>query len=204
MSRNSRGVELPKGTPKTLDEALGFNQPDHELMNRSSSGPSTGAMRGVQFGTGSERETQHAHLHDFYRAVDRGVSRTSAFVPIPIDLGRSGRGNGDLPLRGNLSISVGARHSRKSGRWLMTRRNSAEGARHHLVRLPRADRGHIVRIKENLGTCPLLHQMIWIASCARLAEGRVSELYLDETGNGWEPSTARSSAASPIGTMKIS
>jgi hypothetical protein len=27
----------------------------------------------VQFGTGSGRETQHAYLHDFYRAIDRGV-----------------------------------------------------------------------------------------------------------------------------------
>jgi hypothetical protein len=66
-------IELPKGTPKTLDEALGFKAPDHDLMNRSASGPSTGAMRGVQFGTGSEREAKHAHLHDFYRLVDRGV-----------------------------------------------------------------------------------------------------------------------------------
>ena len=66
-------TELPKGTPKTLDEALGFKAPDHDLMNRSASGPSTGAMRGVQFGTGSEREAKHAHLHDFYRLVDRGV-----------------------------------------------------------------------------------------------------------------------------------
>jgi len=31
-------------------------------------------MRGVQFGTGSEREKQHGHLHDFYRAVDRGLN----------------------------------------------------------------------------------------------------------------------------------
>lgn len=66
-------VELPKKTPNTLDEALGFDPPDHDLINRSAAGPSTGAMQGVQFGTGSGRETQHAHLHDFYRAVDRGV-----------------------------------------------------------------------------------------------------------------------------------
>jgi len=69
-------VELGKETPKTLDEALGFDPPDHDLMNRSAAGPSTGKMRGVQFGTGSGRETQHAHLHDFYRAVDRGLSET--------------------------------------------------------------------------------------------------------------------------------
>jgi len=67
-------VELPKGTPKTLEEALGFDAPDHDLINRSAAGPSTGAMHGVQFGTGSGREAQHAHLHDFYRAVDRGVN----------------------------------------------------------------------------------------------------------------------------------
>lgn len=67
-------VELPKGTPTTLDEALEFNPPDHDLMNRSSAGPSTGAMQGVQFGTGSGRERQRAHLHDFYRAIDRGIN----------------------------------------------------------------------------------------------------------------------------------
>ncbi len=43
-------------------------------MNRSAAGPSTGSMPGVQFGTGSGRETQHAYLHDFYRTVDRGVN----------------------------------------------------------------------------------------------------------------------------------
>jgi len=67
-------IGLPKGTPQTLEEALGFDAPDHDLINRSASGPSTGAMRGVQFGTGSGRETQHAYLHDFYRAIDRGIN----------------------------------------------------------------------------------------------------------------------------------
>lgn len=72
-------VELPKGTPKTLDEALGFKAPDHELVNRSPAGPSVGTMRGVQFGTGSGRETQHTYLHDFYRAIDRGVKELLGF-----------------------------------------------------------------------------------------------------------------------------
>jgi hypothetical protein len=67
-------VELPPGTPRTLDEALNFDAPDHDLVNRSSAGPSSGAMAGVKFGTGAGREAQHAHLHDFYRAVDRGVN----------------------------------------------------------------------------------------------------------------------------------
>jgi hypothetical protein len=84
-------IELPKGTPKTLEEALGFDAPDHDLINRSASGPSTGAMRGVQFGTGSGRETQHAYLHDFYRAIDRGInellpSNQAPAAPAPLIL----------------------------------------------------------------------------------------------------------------------
>jgi hypothetical protein len=79
-------VELPKGTPKTLEEALGFKAPDHDLINRSAAGPSTGAMRGVQFGTGSGRETQHAHLHDFYRTVDRGIIELLRWNQAPLVL----------------------------------------------------------------------------------------------------------------------
>ncbi len=79
-------VELPGGTPKTLDEALGFKAPDHDLINRSAAGPSTGAMQGVQFGTGSGRETQHAHLHDFYRAIDRGVGELLRWNKAPLVL----------------------------------------------------------------------------------------------------------------------
>jgi Bacterial archaeo-eukaryotic release factor family 3 len=66
-------VELPKGTPRTLDEALAFKQPDHDLENRSTAGASVGGMRGVRFGTGSGRETQQTYLADFYKAVDRSI-----------------------------------------------------------------------------------------------------------------------------------
>lgn len=71
--RQVRAMELPGGIPKTLDEFLAFNPPDHDLINRSTAGPSKGDMRGVQFGTGSARERRRNHLHDFYRAVDRGI-----------------------------------------------------------------------------------------------------------------------------------
>ena len=67
-------VVLPNSIPETLDDFLELKAPDHDLMNRSPSGPSTGQMRGVSFGTGSGRETQHTHLADFYKAVDRGVN----------------------------------------------------------------------------------------------------------------------------------
>ena len=67
-------VELPKGMAATLQEMLAFKPPDHDLENRSAAGSSTGAMRGVHFGTGSGRETQHTYLSDFYKAANRGVN----------------------------------------------------------------------------------------------------------------------------------
>lgn len=66
-------VELPKGVPRTLDEALAFKPPDHDLVNRSTAGSSTGSMRGVRFGTGSARETAQTYVADFFKAVDRGI-----------------------------------------------------------------------------------------------------------------------------------
>jgi len=66
-------VELPKGTPSTLEAALSFKQPDHDLENRSSAGTSAAAMHGIRFGTGAERERAQAYLADFYKGVDRGI-----------------------------------------------------------------------------------------------------------------------------------
>ena len=79
-------VRLPVGTPETLEEAMEFEQPDHDLENRSAAGSSAGAMPGVRFGTGSGKETQHAHLADFFRAVDRGVRRILNSVDVPLIL----------------------------------------------------------------------------------------------------------------------
>ena len=67
-------VQLPEGVPETLEEAMAFKPPDHDLENRSAAGSSIGSMRRVRFGTGSGRETQHTYLADFYKAVDRGMS----------------------------------------------------------------------------------------------------------------------------------
>jgi len=67
-------VEL-RGVPPSLEEALAFKPPDHDLENRSPAAASIGAagMRGVRFGTGSGRETQQTYLSDYYKSVDRGV-----------------------------------------------------------------------------------------------------------------------------------
>jgi len=66
-------VDLPRGVPRTLDEALEFKPPDHDLENRSTSGSSTGSMRAVRFGTGSGRETERTYVADFFKAVDSGI-----------------------------------------------------------------------------------------------------------------------------------
>ena len=67
-------VKLPKGVPDTLEEAMPFERPDHDLENRSSPGASVGTMRGVRFGTGTDREKERSHIADFYRLVDRGIA----------------------------------------------------------------------------------------------------------------------------------
>jgi hypothetical protein len=79
-------VVLPKSIPETLDDFLELKAPDHDLKNRSTSGPSTGQMKGVSFGTGSGRETQHTYLADFYKAVDRGVSEFLGMHGVPLVL----------------------------------------------------------------------------------------------------------------------
>lgn len=67
-------ISLPKSIPATAEQVLDFDQPDHDLKNRSAVRPAIGDMGGVSFGTAADREKQHTYLADFYKAVDRGVS----------------------------------------------------------------------------------------------------------------------------------
>ena len=70
---NVKALELPRGIPTELDEALALEPPDHDLENRSCAGGAGGARRRIRFGTGSGRETARIHLADFYKLVDRGI-----------------------------------------------------------------------------------------------------------------------------------
>jgi len=82
-------VRLPHGVPETLDEALELNPPDHDLENRASiglPGGGGGGVRRVRFGTGTERETAHTHLADFYKLVDRGLKELAKDAPNHADL----------------------------------------------------------------------------------------------------------------------
>jgi hypothetical protein len=66
-------VELPKELPRSLAEAGGFDQPDHDLEARSAPGASSGQTAAVRFGTSSIRENRGRHLHDFFRLIDRAI-----------------------------------------------------------------------------------------------------------------------------------
>jgi len=79
-------VDLPAGVPATIEQAMEFEPPDHDLENRSVVSGSTGGMRAVRFGTGSGRETRQAHLADFYRLVDRGIQKLLRDPEVPLIL----------------------------------------------------------------------------------------------------------------------
>lgn len=74
-------IELPQQLPRSLADAGGFDQPDHDLESRSSPGASTGQTAAVRFGTSSLHESKGRHLHDFFKMIDRAI--------LPI-LGRTG------------------------------------------------------------------------------------------------------------------
>jgi len=79
-------VDWPKGVEETLIAALALDQPDHDLENRSPVGGSSGAARRVRFGTGTERETQHTYLSDYYKMLDRGVHELLNGSGVPLVL----------------------------------------------------------------------------------------------------------------------
>lgn len=81
-----REVPLPPGVIGYLDEFTAFDAPDHTLRNMSSSG---GGGK-VAFGTGSEKEKEHAHFRDFCRALDRGLLATLKRADTPLMLAGTG------------------------------------------------------------------------------------------------------------------
>ena len=80
VNGEAQEMTLPAKVPASLEAAGGFDQPDHDLENRSSAGPA--AMRGVRFGTLSDREAHHEYLHHFFALVDRGLKTTLNGKPL--------------------------------------------------------------------------------------------------------------------------
>src|SRR5579884_148367 len=83
---SSEEVALPAGTPHSWDEWFAPAKPDHVLDNMSSGGPSTGSMKGVMAGTGTEREDKDEYLRHFYRAIEKGVREALRADPAPLVL----------------------------------------------------------------------------------------------------------------------
>ena len=66
--------ETTGGIPQDMRVWLNTRQPDHDLQDRSAAGPSVGSMKGVTFGTGTDREREDRYLLHFFKEVDRGVN----------------------------------------------------------------------------------------------------------------------------------
>jgi hypothetical protein len=79
-------VPLPQGVATNLAADEAFDAPDHSLRGRSSAGPSVGGMKGVQFTTGAAHEGEPSYLHDFFKAIDRGIHPLLAHDPHPLIL----------------------------------------------------------------------------------------------------------------------
>ena len=67
-------VGLPPSVPKNYLEFRETRQPDHTLDGRSAGGPSVGHMKGVLFGTSSDADNKDEYHHDYFRAIERGVT----------------------------------------------------------------------------------------------------------------------------------
>lgn len=82
----TREVPLPADVPVELEAFGAFKQPDHDLMGKSMAGPGVGKMGGVVFGTGPGRDKEYHQLHDFHKAIDRGLRTVLNTVHVPLVL----------------------------------------------------------------------------------------------------------------------
>jgi hypothetical protein len=72
-TRTSEEVSFPNDVIPSYDAWMNSAKPDHVLDNKATGGPSTGHMKGVMFGTSSDREDKDEYLAHFYKQIDRGV-----------------------------------------------------------------------------------------------------------------------------------
>ena len=72
--------------PRSLDLWLNNRIPDHVLDNRSSAGRGDGSMKGVLFGTNSDREKHGEYLAHFFKEIDKGVHAVVNNKTVPLVL----------------------------------------------------------------------------------------------------------------------
>jgi hypothetical protein len=74
--------ELPPGVPASLEAEGGYYPPDHALKNHSAAGPAPGTMRGVRFGTSSDRDSGGEHEHHFFGSIAKGLKEALDGAPV--------------------------------------------------------------------------------------------------------------------------
>lgn len=67
-------VEHATIRPQNFRVWLATRKPDHVFENRAAAGPSVGSMKGVSFGTNTDREREDEYLVHFFKEVDNGVT----------------------------------------------------------------------------------------------------------------------------------
>jgi hypothetical protein len=77
-------LQLPAKMPRNLKPWLNNRIPDHVLDNRSSAGSGEGSMKGVMFGTNTDREKHDEYLAHFFKEVDKGLRTVLLDKTIPL------------------------------------------------------------------------------------------------------------------------
>jgi hypothetical protein len=183
--------------PTNMSAWLHTRRPDHVLDNRSAAGPSVGSMKGVSFGTSSDREREDEYLAHFFKAVDEGVHKILRDAPAPLLLGGVEEEVALYRrLTANSRVFEGAVRGSPDGvadvqlhqRGLeVVMREPSEGLRHSLA--------HFEKHRDDL------HVTAGAAALVKAArEGRVSDLFLS-TGaafqGAWNSETMEVDAANP-------
>lgn len=83
---SSEEVTLPDSIPHTLHEFMATDKPDHVQDNRSTAGQATGSMKGVLFGTNTDREKKDEYMQHFYKQIDKGLNGLLKDDPAPVVL----------------------------------------------------------------------------------------------------------------------
>lgn len=71
--QSEQDLQLRRLAPDNLHVWMNSRIPDHVLDNRAAAGPSVGSMKGVPFGTNTDRERKNEYLTHFFRQVDEGA-----------------------------------------------------------------------------------------------------------------------------------
>jgi hypothetical protein len=71
--QSQQDLQLRRLVPQSLRAWTNTRVPDHVLDNWSAGGPSVGKMKGVVFGTNSDRERHEEYLRHFFKEIDKGV-----------------------------------------------------------------------------------------------------------------------------------